>query len=275
MSAAERPIGDDDLHAYVDGQVAPERREAVESYLGKHPAAAANVAADVEIMALLRARLASKAEEPIPPRLRVANIVAARHQRFRRRLGAVAAAVGWLVLGAAGGWGGSMVMREQWGLGTAATGRTAANTGAMTHDAMMAYLTFAGEKLHPVEVRADQEGHLVQWLSRRVGQPLTAPDLSGEGFELMGGRLLPAGSTPAAMFMYDDGTGNRLTLYARVDHAGTGETGFQFFHQDRMSAFAWVDRDICYVVTGTIDRPRLLAVAQTVYKQLSPGDRDH
>jgi anti-sigma factor RsiW len=76
------------------------------------------------------------------------------------------------------------------------------------------------------------------------------------------------------MFMYDDGAGNRLTLYARVDHAGTGETGFQFFRQGDLMAFAWVDRDLCYVVTGTIDRPRLLAVAQAVYHQLSPGDRE-
>jgi hypothetical protein len=37
-----------------------------------------------------------------------------------------------------------------------------------------------------------QEAHLIQWLSKRLGRQLIAPDLTAGGFQLMGGRLLPA-----------------------------------------------------------------------------------
>ena len=63
-----------------------------------------------------------------------------------------------------------------------------------------------------VEVGADQKDHLVGWLSKRVGVTLTAPDLESQGFRLIGGRLLPAGTTGmAAQFMYEDATGRRVS----------------------------------------------------------------
>jgi anti-sigma factor RsiW len=262
VTAAEYPIGEDDLHGYVDGQVSAERRSAIEAYLASHPAAEAEIAADIEIMSLLRARLAAKGEEAIPQRLRVANILAARRQRMRSRLVAVAAAIGWFALGVGGGWWGNAAVRAHF--------RTEAAIPVSTsQEAMSAYRTFVVEKLHPVEVRADQEAHLVQWLSRRLGHPLSAPDLSAEGYELMGGRLLPAGTDPAAMFMYSDKAGSRLTLYARPD-GPNGGTGFQFSRQDGVSAFAWVDHDLSYVVTAATDKPHLLEIAQSVFHQLSP-----
>jgi hypothetical protein len=52
----------------------------------------------------LRARLAAKAEEPIPARLRVGNLMAQRARRRGAQLARAAAVVGLLVLGGAGGW---------------------------------------------------------------------------------------------------------------------------------------------------------------------------
>lgn len=254
------PVRDDDLHAYVDGQASPARRAAIEAHLAVHPDVAADVAADQEIVALLRAGLAGKAAEPIPNRLRVARILAARRRRTWHRMGAVAAAVAWLAIGAGAGWFGHGAVRGP----LAGTGAAAA-----TGDAIAAYRTFVVEKLHPVEVPATQEAHLVQWLSRRLGRPLAAPDLTAQGYDLMGGRLLPAGRDPAAMFMYAGRDGTRLALYV---HAGgsPGDAGFRFAQSDGVSAFAWVEQDLSYVVTATTDRPRLLDVAEAVYHQLSP-----
>jgi anti-sigma factor RsiW len=133
-------------------------------------------------------------------------------------------------------------------------------------DAITAYQTYVTERLHPVEVAADQEAHLVQWLSRRVGKPLMAPNLNQNGYRLMGGRLLPAGNQPAAMFMYEDGRGNRLTLYARSGDAN-GSTAFRFENQDGVLAFSWIDDGLSYVVAGRISREDLLAVAEAIYKQ--------
>ncbi|MFC4175196.1 anti-sigma factor family protein [Microvirga sp. GCM10011540] len=256
----ERPIGEDDLQAYVDGRLAPGRLRAVGAYLADNPAAAAQVAVEAEQRRDLRERLAFKANEPIPARLRVANIMAQGNRPSRFRWGAVAAALAWLALGLAAGTLGGL-----WLAGGLPMRQAAAGTAA--DDAITAYRTYVGERLHPVEVGADQEAHLVQWLSRRVGKTLVAPDLTGQGYRLMGGRLLPAGAEPAALFMYDDGRGRRLTLYARSSHAEE-ETSFRYEAQNGVSAFSWIDRGLSYVVTGSIGRDELLAVAQSVYRQL-------
>ncbi len=81
----ERPIGEDDLQAYLDGRLVPGRLRAVETYLAESPAAASRVAVEAEQRQALRDRLAFKAAEPIPARLRVAHLVEAgrRPARFR------------------------------------------------------------------------------------------------------------------------------------------------------------------------------------------------
>jgi anti-sigma factor RsiW len=81
------------------------------------------------------------------------------------------------------------------------------------HQAVVAHVVFSPEVRHPVEVTAAQQDHLVQWLSKRLGRPLKVPDLTGQGYELVGGRLLSGGQGPRAQFMYQNPKGERLTLY--------------------------------------------------------------
>jgi anti-sigma factor RsiW len=260
----EPPIGDDDLQAMIDGRLAPERRALVEAYLAAHPDEAEAVAADIALRTALRARLAAKAEEPIPARLRIASIVAERRRAMRQRLGAAAAAC--LLVLAGGGLG--------WVANDLARGGTSPPPAIASRDAIAAFRTYVVEKLHPVEVGADQEAHLVQWLSRRIGKPLAAPDLAAKGYALVGGRLLPTGGDgPAAMLMYADKAGNRLTLYVRADAADRA-TGFRFERQADVSAFSWTDRDLAFVVAGRAERGVLLDVAQAIYDQLDPARPD-
>lgn len=258
----ERPVGEDDLQALIDGRLASERRAAVEAYLAANPIVAGRVAADRALRERLRERLAAKAEEPIPARLRVAHIRAERRRRLRSRLGAAAAALAWLVVGGGAGWTANAWL-------SAPRGSLAAPSPAAL-DAIAAHRTFVVEVAHPVEVPAAQEAHLVQWLSRRLGRPISAPDLTGQGFRLMGGRLLPAGEAPAALFMYDDDRGTRLTLYVRADPA-EDRTAFRFAAEGDVSAFSWVDRSMSYVVAARAERARLLDLAEAVHRQLD-GD---
>jgi anti-sigma factor RsiW len=255
----DRPIGEDDLQAYVDDRLTPDLRASVEAYLRANPDAAARIQSDRALRDDLRERLAFKAQEPIPARLRVASVMGERRQTMHRRLRAVAAAVTWLVIGGGAGWTANACLSAPQSV------PMPAHTAAV--DAMVAYRTFVPEVVHPVEVPASQEAHLVQWLSRRLGVPVSAPDLSAQGFQLMGGRLLPAGGQPAALFMYDDNRGTRLTVYVRPEGAGE-RTAFRFERQDEVAAFSWMDRGLSYVVTAKADRARLLAVAEAVYRQL-------
>ena len=82
-----------------------------------------------------------------------------------------------------------------------------------TADALDAYRLYVVEVRHPVEVPGDQRPHLVEWLSKRVGSPLRAPELDKMGLKLVGGRLLPGPTGATAFFMYEGPSGERFTLY--------------------------------------------------------------
>ena len=260
----ERPIGEDDLQTFVDGRLPPARLEAVKAYLADHPATAEQVGHEIEQREALRARLAFKAQEPIPSRLRIANLATARRRSSLFRPAAFAAALAWLAIGGSlGAWG---------GIWWASRARMQAEVVSVADNAIAAHRIYVSERLHPVEVPADQEAHLVQWLSRRVGKPLMAPNLNAKGYRLIGGRLLPDSGAAAALFMYENAAGNRLTLYARSG-GNEEETSFRFEEQDGISACSWIDKGLSYVVTVKADRNQLLPIAEEIYKQLeTTGD---
>jgi len=95
------------------------------------------------------------------------------------------------------------------------------------------------------------------------------PDLTAQGFQLVGGRLLPAASGPAAQFMYENADGDRLTLYVERNRSG-GETAFRFVAQDEISAFYWKDGPLAYALIGRADREQLLGLANATYQQINP-----
>jgi len=134
--------------------------------------------------------------------------------------------------------------------------------------AARAHLVYASEVRHPVEVDATQQEHLVKWLSKRLGIDLKVPVLAREGFELLGGRLLPGNEGPVAQFMYQDQSGKRLTLYVTRPHKGDALTAFRFAQEGPVSVFYWMDSECGYALSGELDRPALAKVATAVYRQL-------
>ena len=256
MTERESPIGEDDLHAYVDRRLPQERLETVEAYLKSNPDIAAQVSAWRAQRETLRDQLAPKAAEPIPARLRISNVRAIRRQGRLRQFNLIAASALLLVAGGAVGW----IAKSQW------PARNAVQ-GIMVSDAISAYRTFVVDTVHPVEVKATEQDHLVQWLSNRLGQPIKAPDLTGFGFRLMGGRVLPAATSGvAAMLMYDDDHGTRLTLYLR--NGESGETAYRFVREGNVSAFYWIDRGLGFALSAAASRERLLPIVDAVYHQI-------
>ncbi len=126
---------------------------------------------------------------------------------------------------------------------------------------------FVSEVRHPVEVGAEQEAHLVAWLSKRLGTKLRAPDVRAAGFELVGGRLLAEGARPVAQLMYEDAGGRRLTIYLRTIE-GAEQTAFRFVEENGVAAFYWIDRDYAYALVAPLERERLLDIAHRVYRDL-------
>jgi anti-sigma factor RsiW len=137
----------------------------------------------------------------------------------------------------------------------------------LVQQATYAHAVFAPEVRHPVEVTAAEETHLVQWLSKRLGADVRAPRLNEVGFDLVGGRLLPADGGAAAQFMYQNPAGVRLTLYVRRD-AVNETTAFRFAEQEKLRVFYWTDGPFGYALSGEIEKETLLAVATAVHAQL-------
>ncbi|WP_291844529.1 anti-sigma factor [Bradyrhizobium sp.] len=257
MNSRDAPIGEDDLQAFIDERLSGERRSMMEAYLAQSPDTRERVAEDRRHRDALRARLERVAREPIPMRLRIANIQETRRGQRSRWLSSASLAAGIFLAGAAGGWFAGSVHPPV--SPTSFIPRTA----VVANDAIAAHQTFTVEVMHPVEVDASNEAHLVQWLSKRLGRRLAAPDLSQFGYRLMGGRLLPGGGGPAAQLMYDDVGGKRLTLY--VQAAGGAATAFRFRQGKNESTFAWIDQGFGFAVTAASDRNALLPVAESVY----------
>ncbi len=136
--------------------------------------------------------------------------------------------------------------------------------------AARAHLVYSPEVRHPVEVEAKEKDHLVKWLSKRLGLNLKIPLLANEGFELLGGRLLPGSDGPVAQFMYQDASGKRLTLYVTRPSKGDSITAFRFASEGPVSVFYWIEKDCGYALSGEVDKPTLARVASSVYKQLEP-----
>ena len=265
MTENAAPIGEDDLQAFIDDRLQGVRLERVRTYIAEHPDVRERVGADRQIRDSLRTQLAAKFTEPVPARLRIGSIRAARRTHWGRAARIAVAASVIFVAGAGSGWFAARMR------GSAALSVPAgiAPTALVAQDANAAYRTYVVEVAHPVEVDAAHRAHLMQWLSKRLRRPLVAPDLAPFGYHLMGGRLLPAGTGAAAQLMYDDASGKRLTVYLQATH-GT-ETAFRFGQAGNASTFAWIDQGFGFAVTATEERSRLLPIAEAVYHSFSPG----
>ena len=250
MTDPKIPVTEDELHAYVDGELPPERRGDVEAWVASHPVDAERVRSWQAMAQTLHARYDSVADEAVPKRLDIDRLV----RRPRKWVyGAIAAS---LVAFACGG-----------GVGWLARGALAAPSVAQsfTLDALDAYRLYVVEVRHPVEVPGSERAHLQQWLTKRCGWDVRAPELDATGLKLVGGRLLPGPSGPASFLMYESASGERFTVYTA--RAATGTSQMRYARQGGDAALSWADRGVGYVVSGAGDRERLTQVAKMVYEQ--------
>jgi len=257
MTNIARPVGEDDLQAWVDGRLTPERAKVVDAYLEAHPVERARLAQYRDQKRTLREALAGEGG-PIPARLQIVRLTASSRHRGQPRFVQLAAAIILLILGGAGGWTAHEIR------GALGGGVTTAAT-AMAEDAIAAHRTFAVEVLHPVEVTATQEEHLGNWLSNRLGRRLIIPNLDRFGLQLIGGRLLPSENGPAAQLMYNDAKGSRFTVYVRL--GAPGETRIYLTHES-VGASLWIDEGFGCVIVGPADRELLGRIGEMVYKEM-------
>jgi anti-sigma factor RsiW len=265
------PLTDDEIHVLVDGRVNAPDRTALEARLAQDPAAQATVARWQQQREQLRGLYPRMLDEPVAASLlTAAQELDASRQTARQwtRWSGMAASV---VLSFGVGW----LLHGQWQLHQpAALLAKAPVVTDFVRQAGLAYAVYTPEVRHPVEVTANEQAHLVQWLSKRLGKPLKVPDLTEHGYDLVGGRLLPGESGARAQFMFQNAAGNRITLYLGTVNAappGSGapqETAFRFSADGAAPSFYWVDQGFGYALSGQVSKETLLQLAQATYRQL-------
>jgi anti-sigma factor RsiW len=254
-------ISEAQLHALADGVLPEEERAAIDAHLRAHPDDAARVDAWRAQNRQLRALFDPMLEEAVPPSLLQAAARPAANGAWQRPAMQAAAAIMLVLAGGMGGW----LLR-----GDGGDMRTAsASAMSLARNAAIAHAVYTPEVRHPVEVGVEQEAHLVQWLSKRLGTKLQPPALSPLGYQLIGGRLLPGdGDGPVAQFMYEDGKGQRLTLYVANERAGRQETAFRYTQEKELSVFYWIDGQLGYALSANLPKQELGKIANAVYAQL-------
>lgn len=265
-------ITEADLHSYVDGMLGPARRAEIEAYLALRPDEAQRLHSYTQHKHAVRALFLPVLDEAVPERL--TGLPRPRPSRRGARwrpwlqpmaagllIGLAGGAAGWWLHGATGG-----------GADLALLAGLPSQPGAtLPRQAAIAHAVYSPELRHPVEIGAQQESQLVTWLSKRLGKPVRPPRLAVLGYELVGGRLLPGSSGPVAQFMYQNGAGQRLTLYVSTEQAAPQEAGFRFAQEGQVKVFYWIDTNFAYALSGGIDKGALASIASLVYQQLAPA----
>ncbi|EJL90423.1 putative transmembrane transcriptional regulator (anti-sigma factor) [Herbaspirillum sp. CF444] len=239
-----------DLHAYVDGQLDEAMRRQIDAYLASHP----DAAREVEQLRLDNQRLRTALENipaaPVPPRLDPFRIRRELRARSQRRMAIAASLVLTLSLGTLGGWQlRDMSMRK---------------TYLPMADATQAYRLFAtSDMAQKVDMKTSEPDQLQGWLNRHFVQAAPMPDFSAYGFKPVGGRLMASDKGAAAMVLYQNDAGQAIVYYVRPP----GEL-FNFGAGNRRDGNLltqyWRQGRYFYAVVSPSDTPSTLPVQRAV-----------
>jgi len=250
------PVTEDELHAYVDGELPADRMNTVAAWLADHPEQAALVASWRAQSESIRTHFGAAVDEPVPQRLKLDQVLNQDRANGRSWAAmAAAAAIVAFVAGGAAGW-----------MARGASAAAPAASDVFATEALDAHKLYVVEVRHPVEVPGSERAHMTQWLSKRLGEDLRVPDLQSIGLKLVGGRLLPGPTGAAAFYMYESPSGERFTMYCAK--ADMPETALRYTSGEQLAAFYWIDDRVAYVISGPADRERLEKVTKAAYEQV-------
>ena len=242
-----------DLHAFVDGELDFDTRAVVQAWLDEHPDDAARVRDWQQQMTQLHEVFDGVLNEAVPVFLS-ATLARPRPSNVLRTWMSTAAAICVFALGIGVGW----FLRAE---------LVPDDANNLVDRAVSAHVVYVGERRHAVEVWAKEEDHLVTWLSKRLKHPIKLPNLVETGFQLVGGRLVADGGTPAAQFMYENAAGRRVTLYTRRSRQD-GDTSFHFIELGGASAYYWYGGPLTFAVVGDMERQELIKIARLIFSSM-------
>jgi anti-sigma factor RsiW len=253
------------LHAYADGELDAAEQSEIESLIDQNPDARRVVDGVRRQKTALKGAYDTVLSEPVPEVL-LRSVSSGRSQWMGggwKKL-AIAASVGALIFGLAGGWIGSTMWR-----GPVVSAFEAV---AFQDRAINAHIVFASDFSHPVEMGAADKLRFNTWLEKRIGDKFGVPDLTKNGYALIGGRLLGEDGEPAGLLMYEDlKTKQRLSIFfAKGD--GKSNTPMQFHYRGNLMACFWAEPDLVYALAGEQSVKVMLPLAEAAHDGFEAGE---
>jgi anti-sigma factor RsiW len=242
-------VHEEELHAFVDGQLPSGRCTAVLAYLGRRPDEITRLAAYARHKEQLRRRLEEfelESGDPATAELQRAlaeRLTSRSYRDWLRRAAAMVALLG------AGWWSNTLYQQHL-------TGRLP----GVVVEAAQAHEFFGADPNRPVELPAVAAADMATWFSRQLGEMVEIPSLGGMGLRLVGGHLLAGDDGPVAQLIYEDVSGYRVSL-CLSSAPNDGGPEVEVVRLEGLTAGYWHEGDLTYALVGNTSEEHLLAIA--------------
>ena len=247
MSTSE--IGEDELQAFVDGQLPHGRSTAVLAHLGHHPeeiSRLAQYALQKDELHRSLAALDLPADDPVTLQLQQALA----ERLTRPDYGAWLRSAATVVLLLATGWTSHGLYQAY----------LEDRLPALVVEAAQAHEVFGDDSQRPVELTASSRTEMAAWFSRHLGQPIDIPSLRAIGLRLVGGRLLTGDEGPVAQLIYEDSARRRLTLCLSAESTDAGPV-IELVKVEGLTAGYWDGDEVSYALVAHTPDLQLVAIA--------------
>jgi len=248
---SEQPVREEELHAFIDGELPSDRIGVVAAALEADPVLAARVAAFAADKAALRAAYRGVGQQPLPESWIALIHGAAAAPPVRRKMSPrtwwVAGLAASLVLAV----GGATLVYQS----NRSEGSILAQAKAARLERSLALSRLTGAALADAPSRD-------AFLAHAVGLQLRAPDLAYLGWKLV---EIDTYSNAAAL-RYHAENGGTLTMFVR---RSTGTPRFDLLKTGGVRVCIWQDEVVGAVMMGEMSAGQMMRVAGAAYAALS------
>jgi anti-sigma factor RsiW len=253
---------DSDLHAFIDGRLSPEAAAEFDARLDGDPDLQRMLAAMTGDRDAIRA--AADTLDTGPVNLRTAALERQLAKRLARRrwqaaiTGPVSRQLAAGVVMFALGWGAHMSLGPKQGL-----------YPSYVAEGLGAHTVFAEDRIYPVEFTPEATAAALDWMSEKLKRKINSPALDALGLNLVGTRLSGTREGPLAQFIYEDESGNRLSLVVMPHPEGTPAADLRVARQDRNSVGYWSNATLDFAVIADTTDLQIETVAAEVTRNVS------
>lgn len=253
------PITENDLNAFIDGQLDSHRKVAVEQWLARNPDTAARVMADMGIADLLKAGLHATSASPAraDQTMRMAHRLR-RRLFFRRtahmlRKGAVAAmliGVGWTL---------------NWAFpGTSGEADAASPVPVFADEAAEAFRTAIREGIADRGLTYRDIGLAADLVAAQPGAPVPVPVVPQDSLTPLGAQVVPWDGGDAVQAFWRDRDGELVVLFATIDDQSPATEPIEptIAHLQEGDVVYWRTGRHAYALLGTVGLPTLQSIAE-------------